>query len=45
LTSKQPRRCGELASAPIDDETRAYRAPALADCLARLRIPELLAAA
>ena len=39
------RLCSELTSAPIADETRPYRAPATADCLARLRIPELLAAA
>ena len=38
------RLCGELASAPIADEIRPYRAPATADCLAQLRIPELLAA-
>ena len=38
------RLCRELASAPLADETGPYRAAATADCLVRLRIPELLAA-
>jgi rSAM/selenodomain-associated transferase 1 len=39
------RLCGELASASVAGTTRPYRARATADCLARLRIPELLVAA
>lgn len=39
------RLCGELASAPVADTTRAYSAPQTADCLARWRIPALLTAA
>jgi uncharacterized protein len=39
------RLCGELPSASVADTTRPYSAPATADCLARLHIPELLAAA
>jgi len=39
------RLCDELASTAAAVTTRAYRAPATAGCLARLRIPELLAAA
>jgi uncharacterized protein len=39
------RLCEELAFEPVADERRPYRARATAACLARLRIPELLAAA
>ena len=39
------RLCDELTSASVADTTRPYNAPATADCLARLNIPELLAAA
>jgi rSAM/selenodomain-associated transferase 1 len=38
------RLCRELASASIADATCRYGAPATAECLAHLRIPELLAA-
>jgi uncharacterized protein len=38
------RLCDELASAPGTATTRFYSARATADCLARLRIPELLSA-
>jgi rSAM/selenodomain-associated transferase 1 len=39
------RLCDKLASASVADPTRAYNASVTADCIARLRIPELLAAA
>ena len=39
------RLCSELASAPVAGTTRPYNAHATADCLARLRIPELVLAA
>jgi len=39
------RLCRELRSRRARDGHNAYRAPATADCLARLRIPDLLAAA
>ena len=39
------RLCSELASASVASTTRPYSAPATADCLARLRIPELVVAA
>jgi hypothetical protein len=39
------RLCRELATGRRDDALSPYSAPATADCLARLRIPDLLAAA